>query len=124
LPTSPDHEFGGQHTELKLSVVESYLKAYTKALRNKFDELWYIDAFAGTGARTVRTEARDGDLLEAPVPEQIEQRRGSAQIAVDVEPAFDRIIFIDAKAKHCAALRELKARYPDRDITVWEEDAR
>jgi hypothetical protein len=28
-----DHEFGAQHTELKLSVVESYLKAFTTALR-------------------------------------------------------------------------------------------
>ena len=45
-----DHEFGAQHTELKLSIVESYLKAFVTALTPHFKELWYIDAFAGTGA--------------------------------------------------------------------------
>jgi len=39
-----DHEFGDQHTELKLSIVEKYLKFFTTALRGKFEELWYIDA--------------------------------------------------------------------------------
>lgn len=104
-------------------MVESYLNAYGRALRSKFENLWYIDAFAGTGARTVRTEARSGDFLEKPVPEQIEQRRGSAQIAIDVTPAFDRIIFTESKAKYCAALRDLAAKHPTRDIRVVEEDA-
>ena len=49
-----DHEFGGQHTELKLSIVESYLKTFTTALNRKFRRLIYIDAFAGTGFRAVR----------------------------------------------------------------------
>jgi three-Cys-motif partner protein len=56
-----DHEFGAQHTELKLSVVESYLKAFATAVKPHFSEIWYIDAFAGTGSRTVRVEAREGD---------------------------------------------------------------
>jgi hypothetical protein len=34
-----DHEFGSQGTELKLSVVESYLRAFTRALREKFPQL-------------------------------------------------------------------------------------
>ena len=54
-----DHEFGAQHTELKLSIIEGYLKAFTRALKPYFNQLWYIDAFAGTGSRTVRVEARD-----------------------------------------------------------------
>jgi three-Cys-motif partner protein len=74
--------------KLKLSIVESYLKAFVTALTPHFRELWYIDAFAGTGSRTVRDEARDGDLFDAPVPERVEQRRGSAQIAIDVNPPF------------------------------------
>jgi hypothetical protein len=48
-----DHKFGGEHTELKISVIEAYLKAYTTALRRKFSELWCIDAFAGTGSRAI-----------------------------------------------------------------------
>ena len=118
-----DHEFGAQHTELKLSVVENYLKFFSKALRGKFKELWYIDAFAGTGARTVRVVAKDGDLFEAPAPERVEHRRGSARIAIEVEPKFDRLVFMDSKPAHCAALRELANQHPDRDIFVVETDA-
>src|SRR5262249_8526785 len=121
--TATDHEFGGQHTELKLSVVERYLKAYTTALRQHFSELWYIDAFAGTGSRTVRVEAREGDLIEAAVPERVEQRRGSAQIAIDVRPKFDRLVFIDTKPAHCAALHALVTQHADREIVIIERDA-
>src|SRR5689334_25059025 len=34
---------------------------FTTALGGKFAELWYIDAFAGTGSRTVRHEERQAD---------------------------------------------------------------
>jgi three-Cys-motif partner protein len=118
-----DYEFGGQHTELKLSIIEKYLQAYSSALRNKFSQLWYIDAFAGTGKRTVKVEARGGDLFESEVPESVEQRRGSAQIAIDIQPQFQRLIFIESKQRYCKALRELAAQHPGRDIVVVEEDA-
>jgi three-Cys-motif partner protein len=118
-----DHEFGAQHTELKLSIVESYLKAFTRALQPHFKQLWYIDAFAGTGSRTVRVEAREGDLFDAPAPERVELRRGSAQVAIDVEPKFSRLIFMDTKAAHCTALRDLAERHQDRNIVVVEGDA-
>jgi three-Cys-motif partner protein len=118
-----DHEFGGQHTELKLSIVESYLKAFTRALRPHFKELWYIDAFAGTGSRTVRVEARQGDLIDVAVRERVEQIRGSARIAIDVVPKFDRLIFMDSKTTHCSALRELADQHRDRAIEVVEADA-
>jgi three-Cys-motif partner protein len=118
-----DHEFGAQHTELKLSIVEGYLKAFTRALQPHFKQLWYIDAFAGTGSRTVRVEAREGDLFDAPAPERVELRRGSAQVAIDVEPKFDRLIFMDTKAAHCTALRDLAKRHQDRTILVVEGDA-
>jgi three-Cys-motif partner protein len=118
-----DHEFGAQHTELKLSIVESYLKAFTRALQAHFKQLWYIDAFAGTGSRTVRVEARENDLFDAPAPERVEQRRGSAQIAIDVEPKFHRLIFVDTKPSHCAALRNLADQHHDRNIVVVKDDA-
>jgi three-Cys-motif partner protein len=107
-----DHEFGDQHTELKLSIVEKYLKFFTTALRGKFKELWYIDAFAGTGSRTVRHEERAAGLLDSGEPERIERRRGSARIAVDVKPPFD------FKPPYVAALQELAANYPNRQIVV------
>jgi three-Cys-motif partner protein len=118
-----DHEFGDQHTELKLSIVEKYLKFFTTALRGKFRELWYIDAFAGTGSRTVRHEERAAGLLDPGEPERIERRRGSARIAIDVKPPFDFIVFIESKPAYAAALQELAANHPNRRITVVKNDA-
>jgi three-Cys-motif partner protein len=117
-----EHEFGGQHTEIKLSIVEGYLKAYTTALRPDFDQLWYVDAFAGTGSRTVRTERHGGDLVEAPVEESIEHRRGSAQIALEIRPNFDFLLFIESNQNHAAALRELAAKHLQRSVFVAEDD--
>jgi three-Cys-motif partner protein len=122
MPTI-DHEFGGQHTELKLSIIEKYLKAYTTALTGKFDELWYIDAFAGTGSRTIKREEMPADVLGPREPEKIEQRRGSARIAIDVSPQFDFIVFIEAKSTHVAALNDLAAKHPRRRITVIRGDS-
>jgi len=117
------HEFGGQHTDLKLSVVEDYLHAYTKALRGKFSKLWYVDAFAGTGSRTVRTVLDGSDLLELPPIEQIDVRRGSAQIALDTRPAFDFVVFIEQNPRYVSELNDLTARYLQRCTNVISEDA-
>jgi three-Cys-motif partner protein len=117
------HEFGGQHTDIKLAIVESYLKRYSAALHNWCDRVWYIDAFAGTGNRTVRVKAKDGDLFDEPTPEYVEQRRGSARIAIEIQPAFERLVFMDVKPKHVAALKALKASNPGRDITVLQGNA-
>lgn len=118
-----ENEFGDQHTELKLSVVEKYLKAFTTALSGKFKELWYIDAFAGTGSRTVRHEAKPANLIEPSEPEKVERRRGSARIAIDVRPAFDFIVFIDHKRSYVRALEDLASNHPQRRIAVVKNDA-
>lgn len=44
--------FGGDWTERKLAIVREYLGRYTLALKDQPFELWYIDAFAGTGTWT------------------------------------------------------------------------
>lgn len=118
-----DHEFGGQHTELKLSIVEGYLSAFTTALRPHFKHLWYIDAFAGTGSRTVRTERKGATLIETPVDEIVERRRGSAQIAIDVRPAFDFLVFIEKNRNYVMALEDLRAKNLQRRIVISEQDA-
>jgi three-Cys-motif partner protein len=118
-----DHEFGGLSTDLKLSIVEKYLRAYTTALRGKFANLWYIDAFAGTGYRAIKHPAVEGSVFGDDRPEWVEHRRGSAVIALETEPAFDRLIFIEKKPSHCAALQKLMAENPTRDITLDPNDA-
>lgn len=118
-----DHQFGGHSTDLKLSMVEGYLKGFTTALRQKFGTLVYIDAFAGTGVRTIKHKARPADWLAEGSPERIERRRGSAQIALDVNPRFDELVFIDAKPSHYRALCTLRDFHPDRRITALHGDA-
>jgi three-Cys-motif partner protein len=118
-----EHEFGSQDTDLKLALVEAYLGRFTTALRWKFPELWYFDVFAGTGERTVRVAARDGDLFDESTPESVERRRGSARIAIEVVPPFHRIIFVEKKPKSIAALKALRALHPDRNIEVVAGDA-
>lgn len=118
-----DHEFGSLSTDLKLSLVEDYLKAFTQALHAKFPELWYIDAFAGTGERTVRIAGANATDLAPAVEARIERRRGSARIALEVTPRFSRYIFMDKMKRHCAALRELAAEYPGRSIDIVRGDA-
>lgn len=118
-----EHEFGGPDTNLKLAVVEGYLSAFTTALRTKFDRLWYIDAFAGTGERTEKHDARDGTLFEPATPESIKRHRGSARIAIEVKPHFDRLIFIEKNQKHIDALQALKDAHHLRDIQIRKGSA-
>lgn len=117
------HEFGGQHTDIKLEIVEKYLKRYSAALHTWCKDVWYIDAFAGTGVRTVRIAARDGDLFEEAAPEYVEQRRGSARIALDIQPPFERLVFMDLNPKHIAALKAIKEENPHREIDVLQGNA-
>lgn len=44
------NEFGGQWTAIKLNVLQQYLNAYLKVMKNQPFNLVYIDAFAGSGA--------------------------------------------------------------------------
>ncbi len=118
-----DHEFGGISTELKLSMLNAYLKAFTTALSRKNYELWYIDAFAGTGERTVKFESSTATLFEEETDERIERFRGSAKLAIDVEPKFDRLFFIEKKQKFVLALNQLARDNSERKIEILHGDS-
>jgi three-Cys-motif partner protein len=98
-PVDPSHKFGGAWTEQKLRVLAGYLRAYATALKNQPFKRWYIDAFAGTGFRS--------DSETAIV------QRGSAKIALDTVPRFDRFLFIEKDQGRCNALEELRANHPE-----------
>ncbi|MGX9120298.1 three-Cys-motif partner protein TcmP [Mesorhizobium sp. BHbsci] len=123
MTTNADHEFGNVSTDLKLSLIEEYLTAFTTALRGKFAALWYIDAFAGTGVRTVKSKKVEALNWLPEIAERVEHRKGSARIALDIKPAFDRVIFMDKRRAHCKALAALAATYPGRDIEIVRGDA-
>ena len=125
---SREHVFGSLSTDLKLSMVGDYLRAFTTALKDKPKQdhrfaLWYIDAFAGTGERTLRLALREPGLWEPTDQTGTMSRRGSARIAIETEPRFDRLIFLEQKRRHVAALEDLKSEYPGRDIRIQRGDA-
>tara|TARA_R110002110_G_scaffold415835_1_gene657189 strand:- start:17883 stop:18728 length:846 start_codon:yes stop_codon:yes gene_type:complete len=54
------HEFGGGWTEIKLDLLQRYLEAWLRVMKNQPFELVYVDAFAGSGKCSVR--GQDGEI--------------------------------------------------------------
>lgn len=109
------HVFGGEWTSAKLEVLRAYLAAYLTALKNQPFKKAYIDAFAGTGYRTRREEKVSKSKvlfpeLAEPAPQALLD--GSARIALQVKPEFDRYIFIERSAARSAQLENLRAEFP------------
>ncbi len=114
------HDFGGPWTERKLSVVRRYLETYAQALKKQPFERLYIDAFAGSGDRTnKRLESQP--LLDLPELDAI--AKGSARLALEVEPPFDRYVLIEKAAHRASELSALLEEYPGRSVAIVNADA-
>jgi len=106
----PQKKFGSHtSTGRKLDVIGEYLNMYQKALSGKF-ETSYIDAFAGSGeiplSETVgATLELDEDGAEVII--------GSSVRAMNVDPAFDRYIFIDNRKQCIESLRHRHLHNPN-----------
>jgi three-Cys-motif partner protein len=112
------HSFGGPWTMIKLDLLARYLEFFSTALQHRpspeqpFTRI-YIDAFAGTGECDIKL----GDGLRSTIA-------GSAKIALDALPAFDRLHLIDFNPKHVAELRGLVASPGDIDrVSIYHQDA-
>jgi three-Cys-motif partner protein len=116
------HEFGGEHTELKLDVIRAYLDFYCNALKNQKFETWYIDGFAGTG---FRQEVRQtGGLLDGePIALEETTLLGSASIALFTNPPFDHYHFVEAHGPRRKALNEMCENAGRPDAVVHSGDA-
>ncbi len=123
------HRFGGDWTNAKLDVLAKYLSAYTKALKNQPFTKGYIDAFAGTGYRTMcEDEDESSQELLFPEPQAGEREallEGSATLALKTKPRFDGYVFIERSSARCAQLEALKEEFPDLapDIQIREGEA-
>lgn len=111
-----DHKFGGDWTSRKLEILAAYLGDYRKALKKQPFRLAYIDAFAGTGYRTPQASEDPSSLplfpdLAAAEPQALLD--GSARLALQVQPPFDRYLFIERSRDRCEALESLKREFPD-----------
>lgn len=121
--TNDRHVFGSVDTQTKLACLKQYLQAYSIALKNKGFHRIYIDAFAGTGSRTVTRaslpifSAGEDDSVEVNTP-------GSARIALEIEPGFTNLLFIEQDPLKARALQQLVDQHGDRvRATVTAGDA-
>jgi three-Cys-motif partner protein len=116
------HKYGGPWSEVKLDAVEYYLQCYANALSRAKMDLWYIDAYAGSGDREHTREI--GGLLEGtPLSTVTETLDGSARRALKIEPPFQHFIFIEKDKERSAQLLKVREEYSDRDIRILSGDA-
>jgi three-Cys-motif partner protein len=111
--TDSAHRFGGDWTSAKLDVLKGYLGAYATALKSQPFRIAYIDAFAGTGYRALRTDDANSILLFPDLADEAPGKLldGSARIALSIEPHFDKYIFIERDEDRCRALEGLRAEF-------------
>jgi three-Cys-motif partner protein len=100
--------FGGMHTEEKLQVLEKYLAAYQKVLKNTGLTTTFFDAFAGTGEIPVE---QIGALFQ-DVEEAEPFIEGSARRALGVDPPFSRYVFVEKSRRKATQLERLRADFP------------
>lgn len=119
------HQFGGDWTAQKLERVRKYLSAYTTIFtrneRARHFSTTYVDAFAGTGHHVPSKTEEHATLLLPEIsvdPEALEFRKGSATIALEVEPQFDRYLFIEQDAEKAVELEGLRRGHDGRAAQI------
>lgn len=114
-----EHQFGGPWTETKLGILREYLRAYNRALSKQNFERVYIDAFAGTGYRTQRSDTANVLALPDLATDDAQGLLdGSAVYALKTEPPFHRYVFVDKSTERCKALEALRAQFPERALAI------
>lgn len=124
-------QFGGDWTQDKLERVRKYLHAYTTifATNPKARKLRpiYVDAFAGSGYRATRRRHVPqvdpfSEMEEADTQGFV---KGSARIALEVNPPFKGYLFIEQDEDYARELCKLREEFPDKAsiIEIAEADA-
>jgi three-Cys-motif partner protein len=115
---SKAHQFGGPWTDEKVRRLAEYLKQYTTIFRRneraRFFTTNYVDAFAGTGYREQRASTPEGQLA---VPllldgDALALKKGSARLALETQPGFDRYVLIEQHGGRAKALQSLRDEFP------------
>lgn len=118
--------FGGKWTDRKLESVRKYLSAYTTILSQHQLKYAYIDAFAGAGYRQQAEDSSNLSLQITDLAEDDAQEflKGSARIALEVTPTFQKYIFIEKDIGNAEELRRLhRNQFGTRHVTVVTDDA-
>ena len=114
-----NENFGGKWTVEKLEILTKYLKAYTTAMKKIKFTLAYVDAFAGSGELSYRSE----DSLE--LLDDVEGfYQGSARLAIEIQDKpFDKLVFVEIDNERLKKLTDLRSRHTHRCIDVVNQDA-
>lgn len=122
------NKFGGNWTNTKLEVLKKYLSAYAHILKNTSFKFAYIDAFAGTGyvkdKSKDKNKNKEKNLLIEYEQEAQEYFKGSAKIALESEPKFNKYIFIELDKKKVEQLQTIiDSEHQDlKDKVIIEND--
>jgi three-Cys-motif partner protein len=120
-------EFGGAWTQLKLEALGKYLRAYTTIFkqnpRARYYSISYVDAFAGTGSLSRPEPDGFEELISGLRENEEEFRKGSVKRALEIEPPFDKYVFIEKSARKCRELRRIASELPSRNMRIVNEDA-
>jgi three-Cys-motif partner protein len=113
---STSHQFGGDWTVEKLDRVRKYLQAYTTIFnanpRAQKLHTIYVDAFAGTGYHNPKHGSADSlPMLEVMGEDTQTFLKGSARIALEVEPPFKEYGFIEHDPEYAHELTHLKSEF-------------
>ena len=105
-------EFGkeiGEWSEIKLKCIHNYLGAYSNILsRAGYKEYYFIDGFASTGfCKSKQTSTTI---------------RGSATLALSVNPPFSRYFFIELDKNKINELEKLKTLFPRLKVEIFKGD--
>ncbi|MCK4249295.1 MAG: three-Cys-motif partner protein TcmP [Candidatus Omnitrophica bacterium] len=114
---SQGHKFGGDWTAKKLDRVKKYLKAYATMMNKQQFIFAYIDAFAGTGYREEKKEFDESQMVffqQDDIADIEKYSEGSARVALQIKPEFNKYIFIEKSKKHFIELLKLKEEFPDK----------
>lgn len=115
------HQFGGNWTTEKLNCLRDYLTAYRKIFSQNENARWfitnYVDAFAGTGYRLPSGEPSDHamplfDFDQENEVEAASYLKGSARIALEINPPFHHYLFLETNPLYVKELHHARKDYP------------
>ena len=114
-------QFGGEWTDEKLDCLKDYLEKYRLIFSENQRASWYrthyVDAFAGAGYRfRAQTKNVQSTLLfdlEEMEAEAEDYTKGSARIALEINPPFHNYLFIEKNFQHVQELEKLKGKFPN-----------
>ena len=94
----------------KYSLVGGYCEVFTRAVRQKWDNLVYIDLFAGSGYSKIRN--RNKIIYGSPL------------IALSIPIPFTTYIFCEKNKKYFESLKErLKRDFNDKNVILFNDDS-